>query len=140
MARWPSSACRASHGAPGLNGSAASISLGVKTCAPSMVTAPAVSRGPSLTGITTRARVRSSEKWTSGGADRGLGIAERAEIGEDDADVVIEQVLAEEAAPEERRAAGLDLLGEPVAGNREVAGERERLDGDARALVDRRSE
>ena len=140
MARWPSSACRASHGAPGLNGSAASIALDVKTCAPSMVTAPATSRGPSLTGITTRALVRSSEKWTSGGADRGVGIAERAEIGEDHSDVVVEEILAEEAAPEERRATGLDLLGEPGAGNREGAGERERLHGDPRAFVDRRSE
>ena len=82
MARWPSSACRASHGAPGLNGSAASISLDAKTCAPSMVTAPAVSRGPSLTGITHAGPGPVLGEVDLGRADRGLGIAERAEIGQ----------------------------------------------------------
>ena len=61
MARWPSAAYCSCHGAPRFQGSAASTWAGVNARVPSTVTGPAVSRGPSSSGITTRARVRSSE-------------------------------------------------------------------------------
>jgi len=58
------------------------------------------------------------------------------EIGQDDPDVAIEHVLAEQPAPEEERATGLDLLGELIGRDVAVAGERDRLDGDPGPLVD----
>ena len=67
MLRRPSSTRAGFHGSPGPSGIAARSSATVKRVCPSIVTSPAVTRGPSTTGITIRPRVLSSSKPSSTG-------------------------------------------------------------------------